>query len=75
MREEPDSSSGDREKRVGLCFRCRHARRVPAPRAEYWLCQLSAVDPRFPKYPRLPVLACDGYEPHTDEERGDPEPG
>jgi len=28
----------------------------------YVLCQLSLHDPRFPKYPRLPVLACDGYE-------------
>lgn len=53
----------DRERRVGLCFRCRHARIVPSRQAEYWFCELSLVDPRFPKYPRLPVLACDGYEP------------
>jgi hypothetical protein len=26
------------------------------------LCRLSKVDPRFPKYPRLPVLECTGYE-------------
>lgn len=26
------------------------------------LCELSKTDPRFPKYPRLPVLACPGYE-------------
>jgi len=26
------------------------------------LCELALVDPRFPKYPRLPVLACDGYK-------------
>jgi hypothetical protein len=48
---------------VGLCLSCRHARRVPTPRATYWLCALSATDPRFEKYPRLPVLACTGYEP------------
>jgi hypothetical protein len=24
--------------------------------------RLSATDPRFSKYPRLPVLHCDGYE-------------
>jgi hypothetical protein len=28
---------------------------------------LSRTDPRFPKYPRLPVLACSGYEPRTQE--------
>jgi hypothetical protein len=27
----------------------------------FFLCRLSATDPRFPKYPRLPVLRCDGF--------------
>ncbi len=49
--------------RVGLCFACRHARRVPTPRDTYWLCQLAATDPRFAKYPRLPVRECSGHEP------------
>lgn len=52
----------DPNDRIGLCARCRHARVVPARHATYWLCQLSATDPRFPKYPRLPVIECDGYE-------------
>ncbi len=26
------------------------------------LCNLSLTNPRFPKYPRLPVLSCDGYK-------------
>jgi hypothetical protein len=29
----------------------------------FYMCQLSATDARFPKYPRLPVLQCLGYEP------------
>src|SRR5260370_32472363 len=28
----------------------------------FYLCRLSAHDPRFPKFPRLPVLQCAGYE-------------
>ena len=48
--------------RVGLCASCRHARIVTTPRSRFWLCSLAAVDPRFEKYPRLPVLACPGYE-------------
>lgn len=28
----------------------------------FFLCQLSKADPSFPKYPRLPVLQCRGYE-------------
>ena len=30
-------------------------------------CARSEVDPHFPKYPRLPVLACAGYERPEDE--------
>ncbi len=26
------------------------------------LCELSASDPRFPKYPALPVIQCSGYK-------------
>ena len=57
------------EREVGLCFTCRHARRVETPRTVFWMCRLAATDPRFERYPRLPVLACDGYE-----RAGDPEP-
>ena len=48
---------------VGLCARCRHARQVPTPRATFWLCERSATDPAYPKYPRLPVRTCPGFEP------------
>lgn len=49
---------------VGLCSVCVHARRIPHPRGgvTYWRCALAEVDPRFPKYPPLPVRACDGFE-------------
>ena len=58
-----DGDAGRRPKEpVGLCATCRHARRVPATHATYWLCRLAASDPRFEKYPRLPVLRCDGYQ-------------
>lgn len=50
---------------VGLCFTCVHSRRVPTPRATFWLCGLSASDPRFERYPRLPVSSCDGWQPVT----------
>ena len=40
-----------------------HIRRVTSDRGSvFYLCQLSKVDPSFPKYPRLPVLECAGYE-------------
>lgn len=48
--------------RAGLCAECAHARRVNSDRgATFWLCELSATDTRFPRYPRLPVVKCVGF--------------
>jgi hypothetical protein len=60
---------------VGLCLTCRHARIVESRTSRFWLCRLSASDPRFPKYPRLPVLACDGYERAPEGEPPARDPG
>lgn len=62
---------------VGLCASCRHARVVDTPRSRFWRCGLAESDPRFVKYPRLPVLECPGYEPGTAQEAETPgaEPG
>ena len=49
--------------RVGLCAGCQHARIVRSKRSTFWLCELSTGDPRFPRYPNLPVLRCAGFEP------------
>jgi hypothetical protein len=51
------------DKSAGLCATCAHVQIIRSDRGSiFYLCKLSAVDPRFPKYPRLPVLACTGYE-------------
>ena len=48
----------------GLCDDCRHARRVTTSRGSmFLLCGRSENDPAYPRYPRLPVLACRGHEP------------
>lgn len=48
---------------AGLCADCVHARSVKSDRGStFLLCELSNRDPSFPKYPRLPVLSCRGYE-------------
>jgi hypothetical protein len=48
--------------RDGLCALCLRARRVTNDRGSVFvLCTYSAVDASFPKYPRLPVLACRAY--------------
>jgi len=48
----------------GLCDRCLHQRLVPNTRGSvFTLCERSRIDGSFPKYPRVPVAECRGYEP------------
>lgn len=57
----------DQRASVGLCADCVNARIVESDRgAVFWRCELSARDPRFPKYPRLPVRECSGYVKSED---------
>ena len=50
--------------RAGLCAACRHARTVETRRgSRFLLCDRSRTEPRFARYPRLPVLECDGFDP------------
>jgi hypothetical protein len=57
-------SGGDEVARIGLCSDCRFMRRIESDRgAIFFLCELSATDPNYPKYPRLPVRQCLGYKP------------
>ena len=47
----------------GLCGTCVNARTVENREgSRFYLCELHAEDPRFSKYPVLPVVACPGYE-------------
>lgn len=63
---------------VGLCATCRHVRRAGNRRGSvFYRCARAEHDPRFRKYPPLPVLRCAGHEPegdgHAPEAReGDP---
>jgi arginine deiminase len=48
---------------AGLCATCRYARRVETGRGSVFTrCERAASDPRYAKYPRLPVATCPGYE-------------
>ena len=64
MRERSDNQREplDDLYQVGLCRSCIHARVIRTPRGStFYLCRLSETDPRFAKYPRLPVVQCKGY--------------
>lgn len=47
----------------GLCGACLHAKRIRSDRNSlFYRCLLSAENPAFVKYPRLPVLSCLGWQ-------------
>ena len=49
------------ESGIGLCATCRYQRTVEGVRSTFSLCERSFTDPRFLKYPPLPVVRCVGY--------------
>ena len=53
---EPDARA------EGLCAACARAKHITNDRGSIFvLCLHSAHDDSFPKYPRLPVVACPAY--------------
>lgn len=49
--------------KAGLCDSCTHQKIVKSGRGSVFsMCLLHKTDDRFPKYPRLPVERCPGYE-------------
>jgi hypothetical protein len=59
---------------AGLCATCVNMRSIVSDRGSvFYLCELSKTDARFPKYPRLPIIECSGYqhkENSTTQPRG-----
>jgi hypothetical protein len=57
-------TSGVAKQDAGLCESCVHQRVVSTTRgSRFSLCERSKTDSSYPKYPRLPVLECAGWEP------------
>jgi hypothetical protein len=51
----------------GLCDSCLHQRLVPNTRGSVFsLCERSRREPSFPRYPRVPVISCPGFEPRAE---------
>ena len=53
-----------------LCETCASMREVITPKgSRFLLCQLSRIDPAYPKYPPQPVVRCDGYRARKTSEQ------
>jgi hypothetical protein len=54
----------ERRAGAGLCDSCVHQRIVRNTRGSaFSLCERSRTDEGYPRYPRIPVVACPGHEP------------
>jgi hypothetical protein len=61
---EPENDAQEaRRAKAGLCADCMYSRLIKSDRpSEFYLCALHAANPYFPKYPRLPVTRCPGFQ-------------
>ena len=63
--DEKDDRQAD-VARAGLCATCRHASVIVSDRgSRFYLCERAKTDPRFRRYPALPVVSCIGYDEGT----------
>ena len=61
---------------TGLCGVCRWRRTIQSGKGSiFHLCERSKVDPMLPKYPRLPVFSCRGFEQLPSGEEAQPGDG
>ncbi|MEI6447629.1 MAG: hypothetical protein WCO96_07085 [Actinomycetes bacterium] len=55
------------DRKFGLCGRCAHQRLINSGRGStFSMCGLSRNDPDWPRYPRMPVVACPRFESRGD---------
>ncbi len=53
---------------IGLCVACQHVNIIQNDRgSQFIFCQKSQQDDSFAKYPRLPVIHCNGFVAKPEE--------
>lgn len=53
---------------IGLCAVCQHVKVIQSAKGSFFImCGRAKTDPRFSKYPVLPVIRCSGYEQRREE--------
>ena len=57
---------------AGLCDTCAYQQIVRNTRgSSFSLCRRSRDEPAYPRYPRVPVLACPGHSPAGESGEGE----
>lgn len=67
---EPDQADRREVAHAGLCARCVHLQVLRSKTSTFVRCAFSDVDPRFPRYPPLPVRSCAGFAEAEEEAAG-----
>jgi len=60
------SPGGSEQMSSSLCLTCKNMREVRTARSLFLLCQLSATNDDYRRYPPQPVEQCDGYLPKDE---------
>lgn len=60
---------------AGRCATCAHCQVIDAARSRFYLCRRAFDDPRYRRYPVLPVRECAGYVPAGTAGGGSPTGG
>ena len=60
---------------AGFCAACRHAEILRSKRSAFLRCARADRDQRYPRYPGLPVLSCEGFEAQVAGEPAARAPG
>ena len=69
--KEREEQSGELEREIGLCAECEHRRTQTTRRgSRFYRCARADRDPRFLRYPPIPVSRCPGYEPPPSHSGG-----
>ena len=58
---------------ASLCEACKNIREVRTARSRFLLCEVSATNHGYRKYPPQPIVRCDGYQ--SCDEAGQKKPG
>ena len=63
-----DSRGAEQQAPAGLCSGCANVQVISTSKgSRFYLCRLSYLDPRFPRYPPLPVIECAGFRPVIED--------
>jgi hypothetical protein len=53
---------------TSLCETCQNMREVRTTRSRFLLCELSVTNLEYAKYPRQPIIQCEGYQPQQKQQ-------